>query len=69
MSGWTAPPRGRERERNRHHYPRRRPLLSGQPASIHEITTVTGIDTAALADTLIAQGICAELTPDPDFLK
>jgi hypothetical protein len=44
--------------------PALRPLLSGQPASIHEITTATGIDTAALADTLIAQGICAELTPD-----
>ncbi|MGH3815965.1 MAG: JmjC domain-containing protein [Pseudonocardiaceae bacterium] len=44
--------------------PALRPLLSGQPASIHEITTTTGIDTAALADALIAEGICAELTPD-----
>jgi hypothetical protein len=44
--------------------PALRPLLSGQPANIHKITTATGIDTAALADTLIAQGICAELTPD-----
>ncbi|MGH3889532.1 MAG: JmjC domain-containing protein [Pseudonocardiaceae bacterium] len=44
--------------------PALRPLLSGQPASIHEITTTTGIDTATLADALIAEGICAELTPD-----
>lgn len=44
--------------------PALRPLLSGQPANIHEITTATGIDTAALANTLIEQGICAELTPD-----
>ncbi|MGB7796166.1 MAG: cupin domain-containing protein [Pseudonocardiaceae bacterium] len=40
------------------------PLLSGQPASIHEITRATGVDVAALADALIAAGICAEITPD-----
>jgi Cupin superfamily protein len=44
--------------------PALRPLLSGQPASIHEITTATGIDAAALADALIAEGICAEVTSD-----
>jgi JmjC domain len=44
--------------------PALRPLLSGQPASIHEITTTTGVDTATLADALIAEGICAEVTPD-----
>lgn len=44
--------------------PALRPLLSGQPASIHEVTTATGINAAALADTLIAEGICAEVTPD-----
>jgi hypothetical protein len=44
--------------------PALRPLLSGQPASIHEITTATGINAATLADTLIAEGICAEVTPD-----
>jgi hypothetical protein len=44
--------------------PALRPLLSGQPASIHEITTATGINAATLADTLIAEGICAEFTPD-----
>ncbi|MGH3874121.1 MAG: JmjC domain-containing protein [Pseudonocardiaceae bacterium] len=40
------------------------PLLSGQPTGIHAITTTTGVDAAALADVLIAEGICAELTPD-----
>lgn len=44
--------------------PALRPLLSGQPVSIHEITTATGVDATTLADALIAQGICAELTPD-----
>ncbi len=44
--------------------PALRPLLSGQPADIHEITTATGIDTGALADALITEGICAEVTPD-----
>ncbi|MGH3854494.1 MAG: JmjC domain-containing protein [Pseudonocardiaceae bacterium] len=44
--------------------PALRPLLSGQPANIHEITTATGIDAAALADALIAEGICGEVTPD-----
>ncbi|MGH3752599.1 MAG: hypothetical protein ACRDRP_07875 [Pseudonocardiaceae bacterium] len=39
-------------------------MLNGQPADIHKITTATGIDTAALADALIAEGICAEITPD-----
>lgn len=40
------------------------PLLSGHPASIHEITNTTGVDASALADALIAEGICAEVTPD-----
>jgi hypothetical protein len=40
------------------------PLLGGHPASIHEITRATGVDVAALADVLIAEGICAEVTPD-----
>jgi hypothetical protein len=44
--------------------PALRPLLSGQPASTHEITMATGVDAAALAATLIAEGICAEITPD-----
>jgi Cupin superfamily protein len=44
--------------------PALRPLLSGQPANIHEITTTTGIDAAALANILTAEGICAEITPD-----
>ncbi|MGH3853989.1 MAG: JmjC domain-containing protein [Pseudonocardiaceae bacterium] len=44
--------------------PALRPLLSGQPADIHEITTATGIDAAALADALTAEGICTEVTPD-----
>jgi hypothetical protein len=44
--------------------PALRPLLSGQPASIHEITIATGFDAAALADALITEGICAEITTD-----
>ncbi|MGH3821448.1 MAG: JmjC domain-containing protein [Pseudonocardiaceae bacterium] len=44
--------------------PALRPLLSGRPAGIHEITTATGVDAATLADALITAGICAEVTPD-----
>jgi hypothetical protein len=44
--------------------PALRPLLSGQPAGIHEITTATGVDAAVLAEALITEGICAEITPD-----
>lgn len=39
-------------------------LLNGNPASIKDITTATGVDAAPLADVLIEQGICTELTPD-----
>lgn len=44
--------------------PALRPLLSGQPTGIHEITMTTGVDASALADALIGEGICAEVTPD-----
>jgi hypothetical protein len=44
--------------------PALRPLLSGNPTNIKDITAATGINTAALAEALIEQGICAELTPD-----
>jgi hypothetical protein len=44
--------------------PALRPLLSGRPANVHDITTATGVDSTPLADVLIAEGICAEVTPD-----
>jgi len=37
-------------------------LLSGNPANIERVSRVTGIDAAALAETLVAEGLCAELT-------
>lgn len=47
-----------------HVLPALRPLLSGNPASIKDITTATGVDAATFANVLIEQGVCAELTPD-----
>ena len=44
--------------------PTLRPLLSGHPASVRGIAAATGINAAALADMLIAEGLCAEITPD-----
>ncbi|MGH3624847.1 MAG: JmjC domain-containing protein [Sciscionella sp.] len=44
--------------------PALRPLLSGHPASVKDIAAATGIDAAALAEVLINEGLCAELTPD-----
>ncbi|MGH3874849.1 MAG: hypothetical protein ACRDSR_25655 [Pseudonocardiaceae bacterium] len=44
--------------------PALRPLLSGHPVGVEDVTAATGIDTAALADVLIREGVCAELTPD-----
>ncbi|MGH3851950.1 MAG: JmjC domain-containing protein [Pseudonocardiaceae bacterium] len=43
--------------------PALRPLLSGHPANVKGIATATGINAAALADVLIAEGLCAEITP------
>lgn len=39
-------------------------LLSGQPADLAEATASTGINATILAETLIREGICAELTPE-----
>ena len=44
--------------------PALRILLSGCPVSLAETTTATGVNTSILADVLIAEGICAELTPE-----
>jgi hypothetical protein len=39
-------------------------FLSGRPASIEKVAAATGIDAAALAEVLLAEGICAEVTPE-----
>lgn len=39
-------------------------LLSGHPVSIEETTAATGINAAVLAETLIWEGVCAELTDE-----
>lgn len=39
-------------------------LLSGHPIGLAETTAATGVDAAILADVLITEGICAELTPE-----
>jgi hypothetical protein len=38
-------------------------LLSGNPASVKDVTTITAVDAVALATILIEQCLCAELTP------
>ena len=42
--------------------PALRQLLAGQPVELATVTTTTGIDAAVLAESLIKEGVCAELT-------
>jgi hypothetical protein len=42
--------------------PALRLLLSGHPVDLATATATTGIDAVVLADTLIKEGVCAELT-------
>lgn len=44
--------------------PALRMLLSGHPVNLSEATTATGIDAGMIADVLVTEGICAELTPE-----
>ncbi|MGH3912712.1 MAG: JmjC domain-containing protein, partial [Pseudonocardiaceae bacterium] len=44
--------------------PALRSLLSGQPVDLAEATAANGVDTAVLAEVLIEEGICAEVTPE-----
>ncbi|WP_158840555.1 JmjC domain-containing protein [Saccharothrix deserti] len=44
--------------------PALRPLLGGQPVNLDQLTAVTGVNAHALAGLLIAEDICAEVTPD-----
>lgn len=39
-------------------------LLSGNPATIKQVTAATGVDAAVLAKTLMDEGVCAELTSE-----
>lgn len=41
-----------------------RRLLSGRPESIEQVSAQTGLDTTILAETLINEGICAEVTSE-----
>lgn len=42
--------------------PALRMLLSGHPLELAEVTTASGVDAAVIAETLIKEGVCAELT-------
>jgi hypothetical protein len=44
--------------------PALRPLLSGMPVRIEEITAATEVDAMVLAEALMREGICAELTDE-----
>jgi ribosomal protein L16 Arg81 hydroxylase len=44
--------------------PTLRLLLSGNPANLHDVTQTTGVDAVVLAETLVAEGVCAELTAE-----
>jgi hypothetical protein len=44
--------------------PALRQLLSGRPESIEQVTAQTGLDATILAETLINEGVCAELTSE-----
>lgn len=42
-----------------------RALLSGNPVDVAKLAAATDVDAAALADVLVEEGICAEVTPEP----
>jgi hypothetical protein len=42
--------------------PALRLLLSGHPVELAEVTAATGVDAVVLAEMLIKEGVCAELT-------
>ncbi|MFJ2111934.1 hypothetical protein ACIOEX_08480 [Streptomyces sp. NPDC087850] len=44
-------------------YPALGLLLSGHPVRIAEAATATGVDVAQLAETLVKEELCTELTP------
>nr|WP_322767250.1 cupin domain-containing protein [Frankia sp. Cr1] len=44
--------------------PALRILLSGLPADLNYVSSTTGIDAARLANVLLQEGICAEVTPE-----
>ncbi|WP_233574256.1 cupin domain-containing protein [Amycolatopsis panacis] len=46
--------------------PALRLLLSGNPANIEHVSRRTGLDASAIAATLLATGLCAELTEELD---
>ncbi|MGH3686882.1 MAG: hypothetical protein ACRDRU_26135 [Pseudonocardiaceae bacterium] len=39
-------------------------LLSGQPVDLAKTTAAAGVNAAILAEVLVGEGICAELTPE-----
>ncbi|OLT11063.1 cupin [Pseudonocardia sp. CNS-139] len=43
--------------------PALRPLLSGHPVGLRDLSARTGVDVTALAEVLISAGVCAETTP------
>ncbi|WP_322756034.1 JmjC domain-containing protein [Frankia sp. Cas3] len=40
------------------------PLLSGNPVEVARVAAVTGVDAARLAEVLVREGVCAELTDE-----
>jgi len=47
-----------------HCRPALRQLLSGRPESIEQVSARAGLDATMLAETLINEGICGELTDE-----
>jgi hypothetical protein len=39
-------------------------LLSGSPVDVTSVSMATGVDASALADVLVAEGVCAEVTAE-----
>lgn len=57
-------PAGREIQFRVAAWPALRLLLSGRPVAIDKVSAGTGLDASVLADVLLAEGVCGEVTPE-----
>jgi hypothetical protein len=60
----VAAPLGREIQFKAAALPALRQLLSGRPVAIDKVSADTGLDASVLAEVLLAEGICGELTAE-----
>jgi hypothetical protein len=57
-------PAGREIQFKEAAWPALRLLLSGRPMAIDKVSADTGLDASVLAEVLLAENVCGEVTPE-----